>query len=195
MKFTDLNLSEEKLEEAYITDPHDIRAHVIKSLLEWYEDNMSSHYSYTLFDVLPAYMVAIGAKFNESTAMIALAKTAGQIMLKEYRDLVDENDLLYGYDQQIIKSLDVLGKLGFNDKFINTIKEHIQKLHQEDMEKYKKDNPDEFNEAEVWDKPNPKKKHKTLTPSQKAAAKARAKKAGRKYPNMVDNIWAARKRK
>jgi len=43
----------------------------------------------------------------------------------------------------------------------------------------------------VWDKPNPKKKHKKLTPAKKAKAKARAKKAGRKYPNMVDNIWAA----
>lgn len=44
----------------------------------------------------------------------------------------------------------------------------------------------------VWDKPNPKKKHKKLTAKQKAKAKARAKKAGREYPNMVDNIWAAR---
>jgi hypothetical protein len=44
----------------------------------------------------------------------------------------------------------------------------------------------------VWDKPNPKKKHKKLTPSQKSKAKARAKKAGRAYPNMVDNIWAAK---
>ena len=44
-----------------------------------------------------------------------------------------------------------------------------------------------------WDKPNPKKKSKALTASQKSAAKARAKKAGRKYPNMVDNAWAARR--
>lgn len=45
---------------------------------------------------------------------------------------------------------------------------------------------------EVWDKPNPVKKHSKLSPAQKAKAKARAKKAGRKYPNMVDNIWAAK---
>jgi hypothetical protein len=48
-------------------------------------------------------------------------------------------------------------------------------------------------EAEVWDKPNPVKKHRHLSPARKAAAKARAKRAGRKYPNMIDNIWAARK--
>ena len=45
----------------------------------------------------------------------------------------------------------------------------------------------------IWEKKNPKKKSKTLTASQKSAAKARAKKAGRKYPNMVDNAWAAQR--
>jgi hypothetical protein len=47
-------------------------------------------------------------------------------------------------------------------------------------------------EKEVWDKPNPVKKHKTLSTAKKAAAKARAKAAGRPYPNMIDNMWAAR---
>jgi len=46
--------------------------------------------------------------------------------------------------------------------------------------------------TEVWDKPNPKKKSKALTPQQKSSAKAAAKKAGRKYPNLVDNMRAAR---
>ena len=44
---------------------------------------------------------------------------------------------------------------------------------------------------EVWDEPNPKKKSKALTPAQKTKAKARAAKAGRKYPNLIDNMWAA----
>lgn len=44
----------------------------------------------------------------------------------------------------------------------------------------------------IWEKKNPNKKSKPLTPGQKSAAKARAKKAGRPYPNMVDNAWAAR---
>jgi hypothetical protein len=52
---------------------------------------------------------------------------------------------------------------------------------------------DDMNEADVWDKPNPVKKHKHLSAEDKAAAKARAKRAGRKYPNMVDNIWAAKR--
>ena len=43
-----------------------------------------------------------------------------------------------------------------------------------------------------WDKKNPKKKSTSLTPTQKARAKARAKAAGRKYPNLVDNAAVAR---
>jgi hypothetical protein len=47
---------------------------------------------------------------------------------------------------------------------------------------------------EVWDKERPKGlgKPKALTPAKKASAKAAAKKAGRSYPNLVDNMRAAR---
>lgn len=44
----------------------------------------------------------------------------------------------------------------------------------------------------VWETKNPKKKSKKLTDSQKAKAKAMAKKAGRPYPNLVDNMRASR---
>ena len=46
-----------------------------------------------------------------------------------------------------------------------------------------------------WETENPKKKSKKLTPAQKTAAKARAKKAGRPYPNLVDNAAVAKKKK
>lgn len=48
----------------------------------------------------------------------------------------------------------------------------------------------------VWEKPRPKAlgAPKKLTSEKKAAAKAAAKKAGRPYPNMVDNLRAARKK-
>jgi len=50
------------------------------------------------------------------------------------------------------------------------------------------------NPKPIWDKPRPKSlgKSKPLTPAQKKKAKARASKAGRNYPNMVDNIWASK---
>lgn len=48
----------------------------------------------------------------------------------------------------------------------------------------------------VWKKPSPNKgKGQKLTPAQKAAAKERARKAGRPYPNLIDNMWAAREAK
>lgn len=50
-------------------------------------------------------------------------------------------------------------------------------------------------EKEVWDKPDPTKKDKKLSPKQKSSAKARAKKAGRPYPNLVDNMNAAKKKR
>ena len=49
---------------------------------------------------------------------------------------------------------------------------------------------------EVWEKPRPKSlgKSKPLAPKKKAAAKSAAKKAGRPYPNLVDNMRAARRK-
>ena len=57
-----------------------------------------------------------------------------------------------------------------------------------DFTKYK-------NGGEVWDKPRPKDlgKSKKLSPAKKASAKAAAKAAGRSYPNLVDNMRAAKK--
>ena len=47
-----------------------------------------------------------------------------------------------------------------------------------------------------WEKAAPKKsRHTKLTPKSKAAAKRQAKKAGRKYPNLVDNMNAAKKQR
>jgi hypothetical protein len=47
-----------------------------------------------------------------------------------------------------------------------------------------------------WEKEAPKKAgKKKLTPALKTKAKARAKKAGRPYPNLVDNMAVAKKGK
>lgn len=48
--------------------------------------------------------------------------------------------------------------------------------------------------GEVWDKPRPESlgAPKKLTPAKKARAKAAAKAAGRPYPNLIDNMRAAK---
>jgi len=49
-----------------------------------------------------------------------------------------------------------------------------------------------------WKRPNPRKragkKSRHLTPAQKSTAKARARRAGRPYPNLVDNMRMAAKK-
>ena len=63
----------------------------------------------------------------------------------------------------------------------------------------RKDNPDDVTVfakgGEVWDKARPKSlgAAKKLSPAKKASAKAAAKAAGRPYPNLIDNMRAARK--
>lgn len=51
-------------------------------------------------------------------------------------------------------------------------------------------------ETKPWKKAAPKKSsHTSLTKKSKAKAKAAAEKAGRPYPNLVDNMKAAKKQK
>ena len=65
--------------------------------------------------------------------------------------------------------------------------------------KKRRDNTDftEYAEGgEVWNQPRPEGlgQPKKLSPARKASAKAMAKAAGRPYPNLVDNMRAARGR-
>lgn len=47
-----------------------------------------------------------------------------------------------------------------------------------------------------WKRPNPKiGASQPLTAEQKEAARRRAEAAGRRYPNLVDNMWASRRRR
>ena len=63
----------------------------------------------------------------------------------------------------------------------------------------RQDNPDDVDVykkgGQIWDKPRPKGlgKPKHLSSTKKAKAKAMAKAAGRPYPNLVDNMRAAKK--
>jgi len=65
---------------------------------------------------------------------------------------------------------------------------------------HRTDNPNDVDlyakGGEVWDKPRPKGlgKPKKMSSEKKAKAKAMAKAAGRPYPNLVDNLRAARKK-
>lgn len=68
-------------------------------------------------------------------------------------------------------------------------KKVVRKDHPATVDMYKKG-------GAVWDKERPKSlgASKKLSPAKKASAKAMAKAAGRPYPNLVDNMRAARKK-
>ena len=63
----------------------------------------------------------------------------------------------------------------------------VRKDNPNDVEVYKKG-------GEVWDKARPKSlgAPQKLSPAKKAKAKAAAKQAGRTYPNLIDNMRAAK---
>jgi hypothetical protein len=68
------------------------------------------------------------------------------------------------------------------------------------VKKPRRDNTDftQYKEGgAVWDKPRPKDlgAPKKMAPAKKASAKAMAKKAGRPYPNLIDNMRAAKAKK
>jgi hypothetical protein len=52
--------------------------------------------------------------------------------------------------------------------------------------------PSRSDDRPPWKRKNPAKTSTTLTPAQRAEARARARAAGRKYPNLVDNMAVAR---
>lgn len=109
--------------------------------------------------------------------------------IDKYSDLVNYFAIKTG--KQTLKSFEnrLLRQKWTKQDFVDYVqqryKNELSKAEHSGLDEAKKSTP-------VWKKPNPKKKHKKLTPAQKSKAKARASKAGRKYPNMVDNIWAAK---
>jgi hypothetical protein len=103
----------------------------------------------------------------------AMARTQLQTIYRNSKDLVD----ILKADENMPEW--VQSKISLAQDYISCVRDYLLSRK-------------ELGESEVWDKPNPVKKHSELSPSAKAKARARAKAAGRPYPNMVDNIWAAR---
>lgn len=110
---------------------------------------------------------------------------------------------IHNFSYEMSRAHDALQALGVLDKHEKYMEFHVGemlKLHgHKDMSiadlpyaHVPQSDIGEIEEANVWDKPSPVKKHEKLSPATKAKAKARARAAGRPYPNMVDNIWAAR---
>lgn len=68
--------------------------------------------------------------------------------------------------------------------------DRLNREYQAILDKEKKEVKEDTTTSDipVWEKPGPKGKSKKMTPGQVLRAKARAKRAGRPYPNLIDNM-------
>lgn len=116
------------------------------------------------------------------------------------------NAMIHDFSYHMTRAHDALQTLGVLDQHEKYMETHVQEMlrlhgHKDQtiadlpyahVPKADVGEVEESVQEAVWDKPSPVKNSKKLTPEQKAKAKSRARSAGRPYPNMVDNIWAAR---
>lgn len=116
------------------------------------------------------------------------------------------NVMIHDFSYHMTRAHDALQSLGVLDQHEKYMETHVQEMlrlhgHKDQtiadlpyahVPKSDVGEVEESVQEAVWDKPSPVKNSKKLTPQQKAKAKSRARSAGRPYPNMVDNIWAAR---
>lgn len=119
---------------------------------------------------------------------------------------VATNSMIHDFSYHMTRAHDALQSLGVLDQHEKYMETHVQEMlrlhgHKDQtiadlpyahVPKSDVGEVEESVQEEVWDKPSPVKNSKKLSPGQKAKAKSRASAAGRPYPNMVDNIWAAR---
>jgi len=139
---------------------------------------------------------AAGVKKPEPYVLPDVDKVPPGIGMKE--DATSEKDPLAHLEDRLNKA----GDTSHNaiDKIMRDVANDydmkVQDLHDKWVAKYKI-TPDQYckEDKEVWDKPNPKKNHGHMTLAQIAQAKARAKAAGRPYPNLIDNIAVKREKK
>lgn len=124
--------------------------------------------------------------------------TPGQGKKEVKKEEVDINDMFIeavkATDKEAIprsgqprKSIDYVVRSQVN-RFVSD-----KPYRQQALQKIKIDEEEILEEKPVWEKEPPKDSGDgKLSPAQKAKAKARAKAAGRSYPNLVDNMWAAK---
>jgi hypothetical protein len=134
---------------------------------------------------------------------VALLSTDNYLSIEEaaqdagIANAVMMKDFLYHYDSAY-RALVSIGILDQHEKYMQNHLNSMWKMSHDD-DATLADNPyaettgmsGEMGESKVWDQDTSNRKHEKLTPASKAKAKARAKNAGRAYPNMIDNMWAA----
>ena len=143
-------------------------------------------------ELLKSALLATDNYLNVESKAVA-ANSANTVMLK---DFINSYNIAW-------KALESLGVLDQHETYM---KDHLKTMWGMAKEEDTTLADDPYAESsgstggvdeskEFWDsaKSRADMPHEKLSPAMKAKAKARATAAGRKYPNMVDNVWAAHK--
>jgi RNA polymerase sigma factor (sigma-70 family) len=154
MKINDL--SAQLLTESFfsgwgdVKKPAQIRAFIIGSVLEWYDDN-GGDWSYGLLpEMLANYMEAINAKGNESPEMTKVIKAAMKQIMEQYHEMVDESYLEERADQfnthiERLKRLDVYPDL------LTALQKSMAAALKDEQDRWESDEDDDLDEAKQID--------------------------------------------
>lgn len=169
--------------------------HAIKvgtDMEEWYQNKLSKVHSD--MESLHSYMEGTKRHHGSLGDPVAEGKMKDIATGREEEERLKAREVLGGEVRK--KPEGPKGKLPLGYRLARSAAKKAMKSVSEEQKKSKvpRVGPmDGVVEEEVWDKPMPdSKKQGSLSPEQKAKAKARAARAGRSYPNMIDNMWASK---
>lgn len=136
-----------RLNEAYISDwgdikkPAKIRAFIIESMLEWYDDN-GTDWSYGLIpEMLANYMEAINANGNESPEMAKIIKAAVKMIVDQVTEVEDEGQLEERSDE-LNRGIERLKRLNVYPDLLTALQKSMAATLKAEMDKWVRDNPD-----------------------------------------------------
>ncbi len=145
MKVSDLDTV--RLNEAYISSWGEvktvakIRAFIIESMLEWYEDN-GTDWSYGLIpENLANYMEAINAKGNESPEMAKVVKAAVKLIVDQVTEVEDEGQL-EDREEELNRDIERLKRLNVYPDLLTALQKSIASTLKAEMDQWLRDNPD-----------------------------------------------------
>lgn len=139
-KLDEINEMPVAIKESYsiyhwgITDPAEIRAHVMENLVEWQHSNGWDRGTFA--ELLVAYLSALNINPNESQAMKEVMKSALQVMVEDYKIWVKEDSWL-GFAEDMLPAIAKLRQMGLQGKQLDAIEKDLAKRQQKLNARYK----------------------------------------------------------
>jgi hypothetical protein len=118
-----------------ITDPAEIRAHVMENLVEWQHGNGWERGTFA--ELLLAYLSALKIDPNESSAMKKVMIAARKEIVNDYKIWVKEDTWL-GFADDLRGAISKLRQIGLDGKELSAIEADLAKREQRLNARYEK---------------------------------------------------------